>query len=34
MYIKDMSILVDLRLLFATFRILFKSESTEGVDEG
>ena len=27
MYIKDMSVLIDLRLIFATFRILFKSES-------
>lgn len=34
MYIKDMSVLIDLRLIFATFRILFKSESTEGIDEG
>ena len=32
MYIKDMSVLIDLRLMFATFGILFKSESTEGVD--
>ena len=33
MYIKDMSVLIDLRLIFATFRILFKSESTEGIEE-
>ena len=32
MYINEMSILTDLRLMFATFRILFSSESTEGVD--
>ena len=32
MYINEMDILTDLRLMFATFRILFSSESTEGVD--
>ena len=32
MYIKDMNVLTDLRLMFATFRILFISESTEGID--
>ena len=32
MYINDMNIVTDLRLMFATFRILFSSESTEGVD--
>jgi hypothetical protein len=34
LYIKDMSILNDLRLIFATFSILFSSESTEGVAVG
>lgn len=34
MYINDMSVLTDLSLMFATFRILFVSESTEGVEEG
>lgn len=34
MYIKDMSALIDLRIMFATFRILFKPESTEGIDIG
>ncbi len=33
-YIKNMSLLTDLRLLFATVEILFSSESTEGVSEG
>ena len=31
MYINDMSIATDLRLIFATFSILGKSDSTEGV---
>ncbi len=31
LYIKNMSILTDLRLMFATVEILFSSESTEGV---
>ena len=31
MYINDMSIATDLRLIFATFSILGKGESTEGV---
>ena len=31
LYIKDMGILTDLRLMFATVGILFSSESTEGV---
>ena len=34
LYINDMSLATDLRLFFATFSILGKSESTEGVDEG
>lgn len=33
MYINDMSILTDLRLMFATFKILFSPESTEGIDD-
>ena len=32
MYINEMSILTDLRLMFATFKILFSSESTEGIE--
>lgn len=32
MYINDMSILTDLRLMFATFKILFSKESTEGIE--
>ena len=32
MYINDMSVLTDLSLMFATFRILFISDSTEGID--
>lgn len=34
MYINDMNIATDLRLIFATFSILGKGESTEGVSEG
>ena len=34
MYINDMSVATDLRLIFATFSILGKGESTEGVEEG
>jgi len=34
LYIHHMSVLTDLRLLFATFGILFSSESTAGVEEG
>ena len=34
MYINDMSITTDLRLVFATFSILFKAESTEGIADG
>ena len=33
LYINRMSILTDLRLMFATFGILFKSESTEGFEK-
>ena len=32
LYINDMNMLTDLKLCFATFGILFKPESTEGVD--
>ncbi len=34
MYIKNMSVLTDLQLMFATFGILFLPESTEGVAQG
>ena len=34
LYMKNMGILTDLRLLFATFGILFSADSTSGVDEG
>ena len=34
MYIANPSILEDLRIMFATVRILFLSESTEGIVEG
>ena len=34
LYINNMSILTDLQLMFATFAILFSSDSTEGVDAG
>ena len=34
MYINSMNVFTDLQLLFATFAILFHSESTEGVLEG
>lgn len=34
LYINNMSMLRDLELIFATFFILFSSESTAGVDEG
>ena len=34
LYINKMSALTDLELIFATFFILFSSESTAGVDEG
>ncbi len=34
LYINDMSIITDIELMFNTFRILFKKESTEGVKEG
>lgn len=34
LYMNNMGILTDLRLLFATFGILFSSESTSGVDDG
>ena len=34
MYINHMSIIEDLKLMFATVRILFMKESTEGVAAG
>ncbi len=34
LYINHMSVLTDLQLMFATFGILFKEESTEGIDVG
>ena len=34
MYIANPSISEDLKILFATVKILFMAESTEGVDEG
>jgi lipopolysaccharide/colanic/teichoic acid biosynthesis glycosyltransferase len=34
LYINDMSLATDLRLIFATFSILGKSESTEGIKKG
>lgn len=34
MYINKMSVVEDLRLMFATVRILFVPESTEGISEG
>lgn len=34
MYISNPSLLEDLRIIFATIKILFQSESTEGIEEG
>ena len=34
MYISDTSIIQDLRIIFATIKILFMPESTEGVAAG
>ena len=34
MYINKMSIVEDLRLMFATIRVLFMKESTEGIEKG
>lgn len=34
LYINNMSVLTDLRLMFATFSILFAPESTEGIEVG
>lgn len=34
MYINRMNILLDIQIMFATIRILFKKESTEGIGEG
>ena len=33
MYIENYSILLDIKLILLTFRILFKKESTEGFDK-
>ena len=33
MYVNKMSVSEDLRLMFATIRAIFKSESTEGIDK-
>ena len=34
MYISDPSIVQDLRIIFATIKILFLPESTEGIEKG
>jgi lipopolysaccharide/colanic/teichoic acid biosynthesis glycosyltransferase len=34
MYIEKYSILLDIRLIFLTLKIMFMKESTEGVEEG
>ena len=34
MYIAHPSLLEDLRIIFATIKILFMPESTEGISEG
>lgn len=34
LYINQLNILTDIQLCFATFSILFKGESTEGIEEG
>ena len=34
MYINQMSLVEDLKLIFATVKILFMPESTEGISEG
>lgn len=34
MYINKMSVVEDLRLMFATVRVLFMKESTEGIEAG
>jgi exopolysaccharide biosynthesis polyprenyl glycosylphosphotransferase len=33
-YIENFSIILDIRIMFMTFKIIFKKDSTEGVDEG
>ena len=33
-YIENFSILLDIRIMFMTFKIIFKKDSTEGVSEG
>ena len=34
MYIESYSVLLDIRLIFLTLKIMFTKESTEGVEEG
>ena len=34
MYIESYSVLLDMKLIFLTLKIMFTKESTEGVDEG
>ena len=34
MYIANPSIMEDFKIMFATVKILFEAESTEGVEEG
>jgi lipopolysaccharide/colanic/teichoic acid biosynthesis glycosyltransferase len=34
MYINDLSLMTDVKLMFATVKILFMKESTEGIGEG
>ena len=34
LYIRNMNVLTDIRLMFATISILFMKESTEGIEEG
>lgn len=34
MYINNMNLLTDFQLMFATARVIFSKESTEGIDEG
>ena len=34
MYIESYSVLLDIKLIFLTLKIMFTKESTEGVEEG
>ena len=34
MYIESYSLLMDIRLMFLTLKIMFTKESTEGVEDG